>query len=162
MPCKALLPKLIMMLLLLILSNRLLQLSLTDQCFVLSFFLNINSSFWSNFVAQLKTASCFTVGGMTWSNALCLAFFLLTLNNQQYDFFDWLSKNLNFVKFCFFNKMVVQQLCILLLLLVHNIWRSWNLTNLFTTFLYNPKFNKTTQLWFKNVGFFQLEILLQL
>ena len=62
------------------------QLLLTDQCLVFVLLMKF-----VEFVAQSKTASCFTVGGMKWSNALCPVFFLLTLNNRwQYAFF-WLK-----------------------------------------------------------------------
>ena len=91
--------------------------------FCLFFFLNINSSFWSDFVTQLKTVSCFTVGGMQWSNALCLVFFLLPLNHLTIDnmlsLIDWFGlmliiderrwskwgvQKFNFVKFCFLTR----------------------------------------------------------
>ena len=52
---------LLLLLLLWILSNGLLQLLLTDRCLCLVFVLLMK---FVDFVAQSKTASCFTVGGM--------------------------------------------------------------------------------------------------
>ena len=126
-------------------------------------------SFWSDFVAQSKTASCFTVGGMKWSNALCLVFFLLTLKRWyafwlnfglmliiRWIWLKWGVQKFNSLKICYgwFNSSVYYYS------LVRSIWRGRKLDWLIY-FLVWPKYFLKLNFVHEDVDLFQIEILLQ-